>query len=262
MFSRLKTLLSYPPARRVDIDSSKAISIHKRIIQEKPFLKKIYKEWYTEISNFLVKKSGGPILEIGSGGGFLKEFVPDLITSEILQTPDVDVVLDGHYLPVKENSLNGVVMVDVFHHLQDSELFLNNVSCCVKPGGVLAMIEPWNTPWSKIVFKYLHHEPFDPDTDEWKFPKGGPLSQSNQALPWIVFDRDRVKFEQEHKGWRLLKVKVQMPFCYLLSGGVSYRSFLPGRLFHIWRKIERIFNPWINCLGMFALIVLIREDKD
>ena len=262
LLSKLKTFLTHPLVRDLDIDSPEAVSVHNRLIQEKPFLKAIYKEWYTEISNFLLKISGGPVLEIGSGGGFLKEFVPDLITSEVLQTPNVDMVLDGHDLPFKKNSLNAIVMVDVFHHLKNVKLFMDSAAYCMKPGGVLAMVEPWNTPWSRIILKYFHHEPFDPDTKEWNFPEGGHLSQSNQALPWIVFYRDRAKLEREHTEWRLRMLKVHMPFSYLLSGGVSYRSFLPGSLFNVWQKIEGIFNPWINFWGMFASISLVRKDND
>ena len=34
-------------------------------------------------------------------------------------------------------------MTNVFHHLAHAELFFNNAARCVKPGGVIAMIEPW-----------------------------------------------------------------------------------------------------------------------
>src|SRR5262249_31802772 len=35
---------------------------------------------------------------------------------------------------------------------------------CVRSGGVVAMIEPWVTPWSRFVYTRLHHEPFQPET--------------------------------------------------------------------------------------------------
>ena len=42
-----------------------------------------------------------PVLELGSGGGFLKKLLPGLITSDILHIPSVDIVIDGQCLPIK-----------------------------------------------------------------------------------------------------------------------------------------------------------------
>jgi hypothetical protein len=38
------------------------------------------------------EKINGPVVELGSGGGFLKNYIPDLIISEILKFSIVDVV--------------------------------------------------------------------------------------------------------------------------------------------------------------------------
>ena len=73
----------------------------------------------------------------------------------------------------------------------------------------------------------LHHEPFDPDCPQWELPKGGPMSMANSALPWVVFERDRQRFEILFPEWRIEKIQLQAPFRYLLSGGVAYRSFQP-----------------------------------
>jgi hypothetical protein len=121
------------------------------------------------------------------------------------------------------------------------------------------MIEPWNTAWSRLIFKYLHHEPFQPDVSEWQFPGGGPLSMANQALPWIVFKRDLKKFERLCARWHLAEIELNYPFCYLLSGGLAYRSFMPGVLFGFWRTVESCLKPWMHHWAMFARIVLLRS---
>jgi len=261
MLLRLKSLLSHPLSRGLDIDSPEANSIRSHIIDKKPFLKAIYKQWYTEISNSLPLTLLGPVLEIGSGGGFLKEFVPDLITSEILPIPGADILLDGRCLPFKENSLRGIVMVDVFHHLPRTSSFLKNAAGCVKPGGVIVMLEPWNTRWSRFVYQYLHHEPFDDETKELDFPEGGPLSKANSALPWIVFSRDKEKLEREYPAWRIQKLTLHTPFRYLISGGMSYISLSPAFLYKTWCRVESIFKPWMNSWAMFATIILINENN-
>ena len=122
------------------------------------------------------------------------------------------------------------------------------------------MIEPWVTPWSGIVWTRLHHEPFQPEIPSWELPTGGPLSGANGALPWIILVRDRLKFEQEFPQWRIELIKPIMPFCYLLSGGVSLRGLTPGWSFGWWRHIENALDRWSNQLAMFAQIVLRRLD--
>jgi hypothetical protein len=122
------------------------------------------------------------------------------------------------------------------------------------------MIEPWVTPWSRIIYGRLHHEPFEPETASWSIAGSGHLSGANGALPWIIFERDRTLFENEFPGWRIERIIPMMPFVYLLSGGVSLRSFVPGWSFAAIRGLERAFSPWRRHLAMFALIVLRRRD--
>ena len=120
------------------------------------------------------------------------------------------------------------------------------------------MIEPWTTAWSRLIYTRLHHEPFDPGASAWTLPAGGPLSGANGALPWIVFERDRVAFEQAFPQWRVRSIEPFMPFRYLVSGGVSMRSLMPAMTFPLWRGFETLLRPWMSSLAMFALIVLDR----
>ena len=118
------------------------------------------------------------------------------------------------------------------------------------------MIEPWVTAWSRIVYKYLHHEPFDPEVKEWSFPSSGPLSDANSALPWIVFKRDVTLFERDFQELSIENIIVEMPFRYLLSGGVSLRSLSPVFMYKFWRLFELKIGTWNDRLGMFAKIIL------
>jgi hypothetical protein len=255
----IKSRLTLPEARRVDIDAPETTMLRSRIIQSKPFLSKLYAEWYAAIVDSLPRHIHGPVVEIGSGGGFLKDIIPDLIASEVLQVPGVDIICNGHFLPFRKNSLRGIVMLDVFHHFSRAGQFLSAATDCVIAGGVVVMIEPWNSCWSRFVYNYLHHEPFEAGVENWDFPDSGPLSGANSALPWIVFERDRNKFEQRFPQWKIDEIALHTPFRYLLSGGVSFRSMMPEIAFNLWRRIETGLNPWMTKLAMFARIVLIRR---
>jgi len=109
-----------------------------------------------------------------------------------------------------------------------------------------------------MIYSRFHHEPFDPAAKEWEFPSSGPLSGANGALPWIVFQRDRVQFEREFPNWKIEQIELQMPFRYLASGGVSMRALSPERTFNLWTRIESSLQPRMSSLAMFARIQLIR----
>lgn len=255
----LKHLLAHPSMRGQDIDSPGYAELRRSITRKKSFLRQIYEEWYAAITA-LLPQDKGLVLELGTGGGFFEEYIPGLITSEVFYCQHVRVVLDGSLLPFTTGSLESIVMTDVLHHLPRPRQFFIDASRCVRSGGLVIMIEPWVTPWSRLVYSRLHHEPFHPEALEWSFPQTGPLSSSNNALAWIIFERDRSRFEKEFPEWQIRAVKPFMPFRYLLSGGVSLRSFMPGWSFAFWRSIENLLQPWMRHLAMFALIVLIREN--
>jgi SAM-dependent methyltransferase len=156
-------------------------------------------------------------------------------------------------------ALAGVVMLDVFHHVPRAKSLVQEATRCIKPGGKMVMFEPWNTRWSRFVYRNLHHEPFDPECPQWELPEGGPMSVANSALPWIVFERDRDRFEALFPEWRIEKIQLQAPFRYLLSGGVAYRSFLPGGCYDVCKRLERLLRPWLRHWAMFAVVVLKRK---
>ncbi len=255
----LKALLAHPLTKGLEIDDPQTTHLRQQIIQEKYFLRKIYEEWYQSIAASL-PSGDGAVLELGAGAGFMRDFVPDLITSELFYCPDIRIVLSGLSLPFRARSLRGIVMTDVLHHLPQARLFFGEAARCVRSGGVVAMIEPWVSPWSRFVYTHLHHEPFQPETLSWELPTSGPLSGANDALPWIIFARDRLKFEQEFPHWRIELIKPIMPFRYLLSGGVSLRNLAPAWSFGSWKQIESALGRWNNQLAMFAQIVLRRLD--
>lgn len=240
------------------LDDPRTTIERRRTLRRKRFLRKIYERWYGMLAD-AVPDGDGRVLEIGSGPGFLAERVPGLIASDVLFAPPLDVALDARCLPFKDASLKAVLMTDVLHHLPEPGLFLAEAARCVRSGGVAAMIEPWRTRWSEFIFTRLHHEAFDPSAGEWGFQASGPLSAANGALPWIVFERDRPRFEREFPEWRVEAVRPMMPVSYLLSGGFSHRAIQPGFAFGFWSRLEALPAPLMRCCAMFALIVLRRS---
>jgi SAM-dependent methyltransferase len=256
----VKRLLAEPATAGLDLDAVETTSRRRALIESKRFLRQVYVEWYAMIGDAL-PPVGGPLLEIGSGGGFLASTIRGVITSDLLPIPGVDVILDAAHLPFGNGSLRGVAMTNVLHHIPDVRQFLSEVMRCTKPGGVLVMIEPWVTPWSRWVYGSLHHEPFDPQATAWSVAAGRPLSAANGALPWIVFERDRRQFEREFQALQVMSIRPIMPLRYLLSGGVSMRALAPVWTFPVWRWIDDRLAQLLPGTAMFARIVVRRGDS-
>jgi SAM-dependent methyltransferase len=253
----LRQLLIHPLMRELDIDDPAATTAHHAIIRRKPFLRRIYDEWYQKIVDSLPEIPGA-VLEIGSGAGFLAENIPGLITTEIFQCPAVRAVLDARALPFATGSLRGIVMTNVLHHVPDARAFFEEAQRCLCSGGIIAMIEPWHSRWSRFVYTNLHHEPFLIDSPEWSHSFGGRLSGANGALPWIIFHRDRAKFEAQFPKLQIARIEPCMPFRYLVSGGLTMRTLAPSFTFTLWTWLESRMQPWMSWWAMFAFVLIVK----
>jgi SAM-dependent methyltransferase len=254
-------LLAHPLTVGLGVDDPRMTAVRQQIVREKTFLNKIYQEWYQTLVSEL-PAGPGQILEVGSGAGFLKSILPDMVASEIFPTPGIDVVMDATTMPMHDGSLKAIVMTDVFHHIPKVDMFLDEAARVLKPGGRLIMVEPWVTKWSTFIYQHFHSEPFVVDAPEWRFPTSGPLSGANGALPWMVFERDKHVFAKRFPHLRLQKIVPMMPVAYLLSGGVSLRSLSPGWLYRTARLIETFVPSLSQRCAMFALIVVDHCGKD
>jgi SAM-dependent methyltransferase len=246
------------PSSRRGLDDPDTTVRRRDLISRKPFLQALYRSWHQRILQALPAIRPGRILELGSGAGFLKEALPDAITSDVLFLPPLDLIARGEALPFASGSLGGITMIDVFHHIPRPRAFWAEAARALRRGGVVAMIEPWRTPWSGWIYRYLHPEPFHPKAADWEFPSSGPVSGANGALPWIVFERDRRTFEREFPELQLTSLRLHTPFLYLLSGGFSAPALVPYSSFGFWQRLEARMEPRMRSWAMFALIVITR----
>ena len=242
---------------RYGLDAPEMTMVHREVILRKKFMKKLYVEWYEMILNKADKN--GKVLELGSGGGFLKNVFPQVITSDILPLPNCDMVINAYQLPFSENELSAIVMIDTLHHMGECERFFLEAERTLKKGGKIVMIEPANTCWSRFIFKNFHHEPFNEKAVDWNFPSSGPMSMANGALPWIVCVRDKEKFHKLFSGLKIASVRLHTPFRYLLSGGMPYKSLLPSWMFLPMKIVETVLSPFGKYLAMFQLIEIEKK---
>ena len=242
-----------------DIDDPRRTLQHRDVILSKPFLKNLYIEWYNIFKNEADKLPSGKLVELGSGGGFIKEVLPQVITSDVLDIPEiVDQIFYAQQMPFADATVAGIFMIDVFHHIPDSAAFLKEANRVLVKGGRIVMCEPANTLFGKFIYKNFHHEPFDTNGD-WFIPESGPMSGSNQALPYIVFIRDKDKFTREFPSLKIKEISYHTPLRYLLSGGVSKVQLVPSFTFKPFRFLEKMMLKISSQFAMFTTIIIEKE---
>ncbi len=236
------------------------IEQRRRMIRNKPFLRAVYHDWYTMVRDAL-GDTDGPVLEIGSGPGFLDEVVPGLVRSDIVFDRAQHVVLDATALPYAPSTLAGIAAVNVFHHLPDPRRFLREALRCLKPGAHLVLLEPWATPWAALCMRLFHHERYEPKASWESVSPGRPLDEANNALAWIVFGRDRAQCAREFPQLAVRSTRLMMPLRYLLSGGVSRSFGAPLWTYTSVKLFETIVTPLMPLAAMFALVDIERGSE-
>ena len=243
-----------------DLDDPERTLEHAEIIRNKVFLKELYRDWYQTLFSEIKDLEHRKVVELGSGGGFLKSLAPTVITSDFLELPTNDMCFSALHMPFPDQSLDGIFMIDTFHHLPDANQFLKEVTRTLKPGGKLIMVEPANSVWGRFIYRNFHHEPFHPQAG-WTIPASGPLSGANGALPWIVFERDRDLFFSRYTELVIDKVTYHTPLRYLLSGGVSYPQLFPNFTYSIIKWMDQFLSRTSSQFSMFMTIIVQKNDS-
>jgi len=172
----------------------------------------------------------GRSLELGSGTGNFKEYVPDIITSDIVSLPWLDLTLDAQSLPLKDKSVDNIILFDVLHHLENPVLFFNEALRMLKHGGRIILMEPYVSIASFLIYRFLHSEPLVLDQDPYQVRlqsfQREPFD-SNQAIPTLIFMRYRDRFHKMYPEFQLITMKRLGFFAYPMSGGFDHFSLLP-----------------------------------
>ena len=257
----VKTLIGEDQLKDLKPGSIEFFKTQALIIQRKYLLRKAFEDFYVKFQIDLSR--GGDhvdafkVLELGSGGGFIKEIMPEVITSDIYK--DIaDMQIDAQSLPFQNGELRGILMTSVLHHIPNVELFFSEVNRTLCKGGVCAIVEPCNTFFSRLFYKLLHHEPFNPSSIKWAFDQADPMSDTNQALSWIVFERDIEVFREKFPSLKIEKKEFLPSLGYVLSGGVGYKSIVPKILNKYIICIERMLTGF-NKYFSVSWYILIRK---
>lgn len=237
--------LAEPRLKNKTVGSPEYFLVQGKLIKERPLLKYNYDCWYAELItdyNSTPRTGSTQALELGSGGSYLKDLIPSVITSDVAEGT-ADRVIDAQNLPFPDASLHCIFLTHCFHHIPNVALFLKEAERTLIPGGIISMIEVARTPMCHLLMKLFHREPFLPERAEWSFEQKDSMLDSNQALAWIVFVRDRNKFESCFPNLKLEVIGSLPWISYIFSGGVSWRKFLPDFLSRLIILAEKPLAP-------------------
>jgi len=235
---------------------------HRRIWSAKPLLAEVYRVWFDAL---LATLRDGRILEVGAGPGFFatyarNRFGNQWLATDIIETPWNDIVADGARLPFGGETMGAVVALDFVHHLASPAPFFSEAARVLRPGGHIAVVEPWVTLLSYPIYHFVHQEKCTLGIDPWKpfgdSPPAGPKEpfDGEAAVPWRLV-QDTTSAAWEKLGFRAPKVKILNAFAYLLSLGFREASLLPRRLAPYLLRLDERARALAPYLGLRALIV-------
>jgi len=248
----------------IDIDSPDRVLAHKKILKSKKMIQEVFKEFHNLFNSIDHEYfSGiGARLEIGAGASPIKESFPDVLASDIVMGEGIDLVIDATKINLPNSSLRTVFAQNVFHHIPDPTRFFFELERVLVPGGGAVLIEPYHGVLASALFKRISkYEHFDKAQELWFSSGNNPMSGANQALSYIVFIRDRLKFDKNHPNLEVILISpIGNYLRYILSGGVNFIQLAPNFLIPTLKFVERILTPLKELLALHYLIVIRKKE--
>jgi len=242
-------------------------------------LRSLYQGWYARIRAHLPATGLGPFVEIGSGPGFAREVLPELRLSDLVRAPWHDYEIDAaSRLPFADGELGALVLFDVLHHLASPARFFEEATRVLASGGRVVLCEPYVSPLSYPVYRWLHEEslamPVDPFAEVVQAAPGRRQSHgasappapgardpfdSNQAVPTLMFGRavGRATFARRFPALELRAVDRFAGLAYPSSGGFGRAPLLPFPLWDALAALEaRLPAAAFHAIGFRMLAVV------
>jgi len=229
---------------------------HRDVWERKPLLRAIYNDWYREMFRWFLS---GKTLEVGGGSGNLKQLVPEIVSTDVVELPWLDAVSNAQYLSFRSESFSNIVIFDVLHHLENPILFISEALRVLKPGGRFVIMEPYVSWASYPVYRFLHPEPLDLSADPFRVVPHDPNREpfhSNQGIPTLLLERYWNRFRESFPAFRKLSQQWLGFLVYPLSGGFDHPPLIPTWLYRPLHWTEKCFSPFGRFIAFRFLVVL------
>jgi SAM-dependent methyltransferase len=261
----MRNFLKDPRLEGVDVDSDDLLNIHHQILLEKRMMHDVFSEFYQTCIKLDNKyfSGNGLRVEIGAGVSFFKKQHPEIISTDIKAAENLDKVINALDMDFEDLSVRAIYGINCFHHFPDPDKFFQELNRVLVKGGGCVLIEPYYGFLGKRFFKKLFDtETFDMSQKDWKNPENQVMTGANQALSYVVFKRDYEKFAAMYPS---LSIVYHSPIKnyprYLLSGGLNFRSLLPGWTSPALKIFEFCISPLKRLFGLHHVIVIRKSNN-
>lgn len=245
------------------------LDFHRALWRRKPALAEVYQVWFELLAAELPR--GARVLEVGAGPGlfaaWLRQQRPDLrlVAADTLAAPWNDLVADALRLPFLAASFDALVALDVLHHLARPAAFFREAARLLAPGGCIVAVEPWVSPFSFPIYRWLHQEGCTPGLEPWN-----PFGLDGEATK-DAFDGDAAVVpalmrRTTQDEWRALgleppRARLLNGFAYLASLGFKPASPVPLVVVRALRTLDRWASPMAPAFALRAAVTWRRASQ-
>ena len=227
-------------------------------------LRLVYGDIYGAIAEAMQPGAG---LELGSGIGRSKDFIPSIVTSDIVKTRYVDMACSAYAIPASSETGRwaNIVAVDVLHHLCRPIEFLESAAKGLQDNGRIILVEPAATAFGKAFYTLFHEEPIRPGAIQSPYgmepdDEQGEFANMGMGVALFVRDKNALNERLSSLGLQIETVRFRDLIAYPSTGGYSGRQLLPTGLIRVLLSLEkRLPQAVLRFLGLRMLIV-IRKD--
>lgn len=257
--------LREPVIANIDVDGIERFRAHRQIIDGKPMIRTVFREIHHLMLEMEARFfcGAGLRIEIGAGVYPIRESDAGVLATDVVPGPGLDKVLDAQNMDIPNNSVKSIFGQHCFHHLPAPERFFDELRRVLAPGGGAILVEPYWSPIASFMYKRLFaNETFDKNHPTWESTPQGAMSGANQALSYIVFERDRKRYERMYPDLPIVHQEVLSNHLrYVLSGGLNFKQLIPDVAIPVLKGVELLSTPLNRWIGLHHIIVLQKEQR-
>jgi SAM-dependent methyltransferase len=228
-----------------------------RAWEGKPLLKEVYAAFSRRIVALIDSAVPGRVVEVGSGIGNLKAFIPGALATDLFPNPWLDLVCDTYELPFRQGSLSHLVLFDVFHHLRAPDAFLHEARRVLAPGrGRLILLEPYIGWTTYPIYGLFHHEPValkEPISRAVSLPRPRDYYAAEGNATRLFFWKELPGWPE---GWEVFHAEAFSCFHYFLTGGYAKPALYPAGWLKAFQKLDAGLSRWPKMFAGRCLIGL------
>ncbi len=230
------------------------IARNAEVWKSKALLRDVYDQMYERLVPWIDDSIPGPVVEIGAGIGNFGGFRADVVLTDQVLQPWIDLCCDAYRLPVRPGTISNLVLVDVFHHLSAPAVFFDRAWSALAPGGRVIVLEPYISLASLPVYGLFHSERIgwragteSEPSDRYYVAQGNATRFFFRDLTWLL-------------GWRLVHREAFSAFAYLFSGGFSRPAFYPRNFLPLFKSVDDRLSRFPKLFGARCLVVFARAE--